>query len=145
MTNEFNRNIQDVVFIDETFPLSATTGTATTSDIFDLGSTGTANEQADRTEVEIVVPALPNAVVVQGARNEIGFETSTSSTFGTTSRTIVQRATITDTAGLPAQTVRMRLPANCERYVRGTVNLNITATTGGASAATYNGRFSLRF
>lgn len=131
---QYARNLQDAAVAAVTWTLSATTGTATKSGIIDIGSEVIFPEGF---EIEVAVPALPNAIVSQGAVNQIGFETSTSSTFGTVSRSIVDIITVSDTAGLPVQALRYRIPSTSGRYFRGTVNLNTSATAGGATAATY--------
>jgi hypothetical protein len=139
MANEFARNLQDNAFKDASFTLSATTGTAAASDIFDLGAD---TYKPENLEAELTIVALPAGVVVTGTQVLAGVETSTSSTFGSTDRVIAD--VLTGASGLAAQTLRYRLPSNCARYVRGYVNITAYGATGGASAATYTGSFAIK-
>ena len=139
MANEFARNLQDSNFTDASFTLSATTGTAANSDIFDLGAD---TQKPENIEAELTVVAVAAACAVNGDTVYAGLQTSTSSTFSSTDRIIVDKITAV-TAGLAAQTLRYRLPSNCARYVRGYVNITGTVT-GGLTAATYTGSFALK-
>lgn len=140
MADEFARNLLDGS-LSGTFGLSATTGTATKSSTIDTGDDST-NEAA--VEFELIVPALSNTYVKEGADVTIAMEASTTSTFASMT-TFAFAKVVASTVGAVTATLRGKQPSNAGRYVRASVVINSVGTTGGASAAALSATFRPRF
>lgn len=125
MANEYARNIQDALLITATFALATGPSLSTTSAAIDLGAD---TVKPDNVEVALVVPALTSVMNPAGATAGVTYilETSTTSTFAAVARTIMSKNIAGSTGPTAAQSVRARLPSDCERYLRGKVSLGAT-------------------
>lgn len=140
MANEFARNQQDQLVKAAPFALPAAASTSTSSGVLDFGLDLYKPQEVD---VEIAVPALSTTIVPDTRTVTLVIETSTTSNFAAVSRIIGSR-TFTGAGGAGIASgakLRARLPADCERYVRGTVTFGASTTTGAALSATFNALF----
>jgi hypothetical protein len=140
MANEFARNIQDASLNPATFSLPTTAGTPTTSAAVNLGADV---YKSERVELELSIPALTNTMAPSTSTAGVTYsiETSTTSTFAAIARTIVSQNLVGTGAGIAAQKLRCRLPADCEQYIRAKVLIGTTC----ADSSTIAGTLTLRF
>lgn len=137
MANEFCRNVVDAN-LDESFALPASASSSTTSTVIDLGADAYKGENY---EVSLGVPALSDTIVPNTRTVTYLIESSTSSAFSAVDRTIYTETFTGAGAGVAAQDIRVRLPSNCARYLRGKVTFGASTTTGAAVSATIALRF----
>ena len=140
MANEFARNIQDASLNPATFALPTTAASSTTSAAIDLGAD---TYKPENVEVELSVPALTSVMNPATATAGVTYivETSTTSTFAAVARTIASKNVAGSTGPTALQALRLRLPSDCERYIRGKVTFGTTTADGSTIAATLTLRF----
>lgn len=141
MANEFARNILDASLNPATFTLPSALSLSVTSAVVDLGTDTFDNESF---EVELAVPSLTSTMAPSTATAGVIYiiETSTTSTFVATARTIYSKTQVpVATAGVPATTARCRVPSDCERYIRGKITFGATTADASTLAATLSLRF----
>ena len=136
MPNEFARNIRDAAFVTASFALPTTIAAAgsKTSAAIDLGAD---TFKPENIEVELTVPAL-NATIAPAASTAgvtFSIESATDSAFTAVARTIISKTVAGSASGVAAQTLRARVPSDCERYIRGRVLLGTTCTDASAVSA----------
>ena len=133
MPNTVNRNINDALWITATFALPTAASTSTMSAALDLGAD---SNKPENVEVELNVPALTSVMNPSGATAGVTYilEVSTTSTFAAVARTIASKTIAGSTGATAAQTLRARLPSDCERYLRGKVTLGATCADSSAVA-----------
>ncbi len=139
MANEFARNIKDSNFTGTfTLPASASASTNLATP-FDLGADTFKTESI---EAELSIPAL-NATMVPDTRTTTYIiETCAATNFSTIDQTLYSTVfTGASGAGIPAKTIRVRLPSNCARYIRAKVTHGATT----ADSSTITATFSLLF
>jgi hypothetical protein len=134
MSHEFSRNISDAEHIKTfTLPASASTSTQNATG-FDLGADIFKGETV---EVSMTVPALSATLVPDTRTTTYILETSTASNFATIDATLYTKTfTASGGAGVAAQDIRVRLPSNCARYLRGKVTHGASTTDSSAITAT---------
>lgn len=140
MANEYARNIQDAALNPATFTLPGAASTSTQSSVVDLGAD---TYRPENFELELAVPAL-NATMAPAAATAGAtyiIESSTTSSFAETARTVVSKNIAGSAQGIALTAVRTRVPSDCERYVRGRVSFGATMTNAAALAATLTLRF----
>jgi hypothetical protein len=138
MAFEFSRNVVDSN-LDETFALPASASASTNSTVIDLGADVYKGENY---EVSLVVPALSATIVPDTRTVTYLIETSTTSAFSAVDRTVfTQTFTAAGGTGVAAQDIRVRLPSNSARYLRGKVTFGASTTDGSAVSATIALRF----
>ena len=142
MAYEFARNIKDASLNPATWALPTQVGEANgkKSAAIDLGADVF---KTGHFEVEIAVPTLSDTIAPAGATAGVNYEilASTSSTLNTTARKLLVKNFVGTGSGVPATTVRCRVPADCERYIGAKVWLGTTCTDASAVAATLTLRF----
>lgn len=140
MAHEFARHIQDASLNPATFALPTVGGTSATSAAVDLG---TDTYKPENVELELSVPELTSVMNPAAATAGVTYviETSTTSTFAAIARTIFSKNFAGSAVNTAAHDCRVRIPSNCERYVRGKVTFGTTT----ADASTVAGTFRLRF
>ena len=140
MANEFARNIQDGSINPATFALPSAASASTTSAVIDLG---TDTVKAEMVEIELSIPSLTSTIAPSTVTAGVTYivESSTTSAFTATARTVVSKNIVGSTVGVAATVLRTRVPSDCERYVRGKVTLGATATDASAVAGTLTARF----
>lgn len=125
MANEFNRNIKDNSLILTTaLPAAAASNNSAT---IDLGATSS-YFQADKMEVEVVIPATPSLVDAKTITIKLQ-DSADDSSYSDTDPVISTVVTGTGGTGGPAKTIRFRLPANVRRYIQ----FNQAVLTAGGS------------
>lgn len=133
MANEFARNIQDATYV-ATAALPSTASTFTAPTPFDLGADVYKTEAF---EVSVSVPALSATIVPNASTVTYSIETSASSGFGTIVQTLsTDTFTASGGTGVAAFSRRVRVPADCARYLRAKVAFGASTTTGAALSAT---------
>lgn len=134
MANEFARNISDAEHVKTfTLPASASSSTQLATG-FDLGADVFKLEEV---EVEMSVPALSATLVPDTRTTTYILETSTTSNFAAIDATLYTKTfTGASGAGVAAQNIRVRLPSNCARYLRGKVTHGASTTDSSAITAT---------
>ncbi len=134
MSNEFARNIQDASLNPASFTLPAGASTSTVSAAVDLGSDAYKPESI---ELELEVPELSAIMAPAAATAGVTYiiESSTTSTFAAVARTLVSKTIAGSASGVAATKVRSRVPADCERYIRGKVSFGATTTDASTLAA----------
>jgi len=142
MANEFARNLQDASLNPATFTLPTTIAAAgsAVSAAIDLGPDLV---KGTGFEVDLAVPAL-NATIAPAASTAgvtYSVESSTTSTFAAVARVLGSQTIAGSGSGVVATSLRVRVPSNCERYIRARVLLGTTATDASALAATLTLRF----
>lgn len=142
MANQYARNIQDASLNPATFALPTTIAAAGSkqSASIDLGAD---TFKPENVELELYVPTLSATIAPAASTAGVTFaiESGTTSTFTTATRTIASITVAGSASGIDAQTLRTRVPSNCERYVRARVTLGTTATDASALAGTFTARF----
>jgi hypothetical protein len=137
MANEFCRNVVDAN-LDDQFALPASASSSTNSASIDLGAD---TYKGENYEVSLTVGALSDTIVPSTRTVSYLIESSTSSAFSTVDRTIYSETFTGAGSGVPAKDIRVRLPSDCARYLRGKVTFGASTTTGAAVAATIALRF----
>lgn len=141
MAHEFTRNIQDAAFAVADFALPATASASTQSDAVDLAAVAPVFPPQN-VELELKVPALSATIAPDTRIVTYVIESSTTSTFTATAKTLMSVAIAgASNAGIAAQAIRCRIPPGCERYVRGRVAFGASTTDGSA----LKGAFGVRF
>lgn len=140
MANEFARNIQDASLNPATFALPSALSLSTTSAVIDLG---TDTYDCESFEVELSIPSLTSTINPSAATGGVTYiiESSTTSTFVATARTLASKTIAGGTSSTAATALRTRVPSDCERYIRGKVTFAATTT----DASTIAGTLTLRF
>jgi len=142
MANAYARNLQDASLNPAVFALPTTIALskATYSPVVDLGADTVKPESI---EIELSVPALSDTIAPAASTAGVFFfvQSSTTAVFTAVARTLVQANLVGAGTGVAAQSVRCRLPSDCERYIRGGVYLGTTATDASALSATLSLRF----
>lgn len=140
MPNQTGRQIQDTLVNPATFTLPSAISLSVTGPALDLGADTFKSEHFD---LELDVPALSATIAPSAATAGFTFaiETSTTSTFAAIARTIVSKTVAGSASGIAAQTLKCRVPADCERYVRGKVTSGATTT----DASALNAQLTVRF
>lgn len=140
MANEFARNLQDGSLNPATFTLG-TAGTTATSAAVDLGAD---TYKPEDFEVQLSIPALTTTMNTGTNTSGVTYiiESSTTSTFVAIDQTIgsINFAGSTTTA-LGAKLLRVRIPSNCARYIRGKVSPGTTSGDMSSLAGTLTLRF----
>lgn len=128
------RNIKDAAYV-KTWALPASASTSTNSAILDIGAAAFKSEEI---EAEISIPAL-NATIAPDTRTvTLIIDSSTSSSIASVTQNLVTKVfTGAGGAGIGAQSLRVRLPSNCSRYLRATVTFGASTTDGSAVSATF--------
>jgi len=138
MANEFSRNVVDSN-LDDQFALPASASSSTNSAVIDLGADAYKGENY---EVSLSVGALSSTIVPDTRTVTYIIESSTTSAFSTVDRTVFTESyTASGGTGVSAKDIRVRLPSDCARYIRGKVTFGASTTTGAAVAATIALRF----
>lgn len=142
MANELARNIQDASLNPATFALPTTLLAAGSkqSAAIDLGAD---TFKPENIELEILIPTLSATIAPAASTGGVTYaiESGTTSTFTTATR-IIGSITIAGSASGVAQTaLRVRVPSDCERYVRARVTLATTCTDASAVSGTFTIRF----
>jgi len=134
MANEFARNLGDSGF-STTFTLPASASASTNQATpFDLGADTFKNESV---EVELSIPALTTTMVPDTRTTTYIIETCTATNFSTIDATLYTKTfTASGGTGIAAQVIRVRLPSNCARYLRGKVTHGASTTDSSAVSAT---------
>jgi hypothetical protein len=134
------RGLRDAGLDPATFTLPAAASTSTNSAVIDLSA---AAYKPENFEVSLSIPALSSvqapATSTAGAIYII--ESSTTSTFAATARTLASKTIAGSSGGIAATDLRTRVPADCERYIRGKVTFGTTMADSSAVAATMSLRF----
>ncbi len=142
MANEFARNIQDASLNPATFALPTTLllAGAKSSAAVDLGADVYKPEDF---EVELSIPTLNSTMMPAGATAGVIYriESSAAANFSPVARVIVSKTIAGSASGVAATVLRGRVPSDCERYIRATVELPTTATDASAVAGTFTIRF----
>jgi hypothetical protein len=141
MANEFARNIQDASLNPSAaFALPSGPSLSTTSSVVDLGADVF---KPGNFELELSVPSLTSTMAPSTVTAGVTYyiESSSTSTFAATARTIVSKNVVGSTVGIAAQVLRTRVPSDCERYVRAGVTTGATAATAAAVSGTLTVRF----
>lgn len=135
MPNLYGRSSLDRDTYLAAFALPAAASGVTQSTGFDFGTDAlkTAN-----IELELVVPALSATIVPDTRTVTVTVETSTTSVFTAVAREIYRKVqTGAGGAGVPAYNHLVRLPSDCEQYVRAKVTFGALTTDGSAVSATF--------
>jgi len=139
MANEYARNITDSTY-STTFALPSSASSSTNQATpFDLGADTFKPEEV---EIEMSVPAL-NATMAPDTRTSTYIiETCAATNFSTIDATLYTKVfTGAGGAGIGAQVIRVRLPSNCARYVRGKVTHGASTADSSAVSATIGLKF----
>ena len=134
MANEFARNLGDAGF-STTFALPSSASSSTNQATpFDLGADTFKPEEV---EVELSVPALTTTMVPDTRTTTYIIETCAATNFSTIDATLYTKTfTASGGTGVSAQVIRVRLPSNCARYIRGKVTHGASTTDSSAVSAT---------
>lgn len=119
------------------FALPDTAGASTQSTGVDLGADVFKPEAV---ELVLDVPAMTATMVPDTKTVTLTIESSTTSVFTAVARTLAAKtvtAASSGSLGLAAMQLRCRLPADCERYVRGKVTLGAGTADSSALSATF--------
>jgi len=137
MPNENSRNIQDVLVNPVPFAMGAASA-STNSTAIDLGADV---HKPESIEFELSIPALATGIIPDASVVSLILETSSASNFATIDQTLTKNVTGAGGVGIPATTVRFRIPSDCPRYVR----FKTTRGAGGTTAAGVNATGTVRF
>lgn len=119
--------------LSNVFGLPSEAETSAAGGAIDLGS----GRSPDGVEVSLSIPALSGTIVPNTKTVTLDIESSDSASFTAVARTLAGKTlTGADNAGVPATDLRCRLPADCERYVRGKVTLGADTTDASGASAT---------
>ncbi len=134
------RTFQDASLNPATFTLPSAASASTQSAIVDLGAD---TAKLESYHIELSIPSLTSTIAPSTSTVGVTYivESSSSSTFGTTARTLCSKAIVGSTVGVVATVLRTRVPPDCERYVRGKVTFGATTTDASAVAGTLSLRF----
>ena len=138
MAFEYARHLQDLAVNPAAFALPSSASSSTNSATIDLVGT---TYQPDNLELELSVPALSDTIVPSTRTVTYIIETCTATNFSTIDQTLYSETFTGAGAGVAAKVKRVRLPANCARYVRFKVTFGASTTTGAAVSATGTVRF----
>jgi hypothetical protein len=139
MANEFALNLQDASLNPVPFALPNAAAGTVTSAVIDLGVDVFKPKEV---ELDLAIPALSTVIAPDTKTFALIIETSTTANFAAIANTIANKVlTGAGGAGIPAQSVRSRLPSNCERYVRGKVVSGANTTDASALNAALTARF----
>lgn len=133
MANEYARNITDSTY-STTFALPASASSSTNQATpFDLG---TDTVKPENVEIEMSVPALTDTMVPNTRTTTYIIETCTATNFSTIDATLYTKTFTGAGSGVAAQVIRVRLPSNCARYVRGKITHGASTTDSSSVSAT---------
>ena len=139
MANEYALNLQDASLNPVALALPNAASTTVSGAAIDMGAD---TFKPANVELDLAIPALSTTIAPDTRTFTLSFQTSTTSDFSTVARTIGSKIlTGAGGAGIAATSLRVRLPSNCERYVRCQVVSGASTTDASALNATVTVRF----
>lgn len=131
----FQHQLRDADLLDS-FACPAAASSSTTSDTFDTGAR-TSMATAPPVEAVVKVPALSTTIAPDTRTVTLIVETDTDSNMGSPTTLASKTLTGAGGAGISASELRVILPPDCERYVRGKVTFGASTTDGSAVSAEF--------
>lgn len=131
------RNLRDAA-LRATIALPAAASTSVVTDGIDLGDRTTRSVPPD-VELVLKVPALSTTILPDTRTATLTIEASSSSSFAGTPETL-RTLVLTGAGGVGvavASELRVALPVDVDRYVRGKVAFGVSTTTGAALSAEF--------
>lgn len=138
MANEFARNIQDASLNPVALALPSAASTTVTGAAVNLG---TDTVKPETFAIRVDVPALSDTILPSTRTMTIIVETSTTSNFAAVDREIHRKVLTGAGAGWVATVHNLRVPPDCERYVRLKITSGASTTDASAVSATLTLRF----
>jgi hypothetical protein len=138
MANEFARNIQDASLNPVALALPSAASTTVTGAAVNLG---TDTFKPENFAISVDVPALSDTILPSTRTMTIIVETSTTSVFTAVAREIHRKVLTGAGAGWVATVHNLRVPPDCEQYVR----LKITSGASTTDASAVSALLTLRF
>jgi len=130
----FSAQVADALLSPAAFALPSAASSSTNSATVDLGSA--APNQPGSVELELNIPALTDTMVPNTRTVTYIVETCTATNFSTIDKTLYSEVFTGAGSGIAAQVKRLRLPADCARYIRAKVTLGASTTDSSAKSAT---------
>ena len=130
----YSAQVQDALLAPAAFALPSSASSSTTSSTVDLGSA--APNQPGTVELELNIPALTDTMVPNTRTVTYIIETCTATNFSTIDKTLYSEVFTGAGSGISAVAKRVRLPADCARYIRAKVTLGASTTDSSAKSAT---------